>query len=79
MKNNIIKKTFIPLLAIGLLSIASSSFAKEKIIMEKCMGIAEVGKGDGKVTIDTEEKEWLFVPAGQCQKLIGGEVYIDKK
>ncbi len=72
-------KVFIPLLTIGLLSITSSSFAKKETVMEKCIGIAAVGKGDGKVTIDGKIVEWLHLPAGQCEKLIGGEIYRGSK
>ncbi len=77
--NNFTKKYFIPLLAMVLLSVTSSSFANKEVTMEKCMGIATTGMGDGKVTIEGKTKEWLYVPAGQCQKLIGGEVYIEKE
>jgi uncharacterized membrane protein len=79
MNKIIIKKAFIPLLAIGLLSISSSSFAKKEVVMEKCTGLAKTGMGDGSVTIDGKTKEWLLMPAGQCQKFIGGKVYIEKK
>ncbi|MEE9310644.1 MAG: DUF2282 domain-containing protein [Cocleimonas sp.] len=79
MNNITIKTTFIPLLAISLLAITSNSFAKKDATMEKCVGIAATGKGDGKVSIDGKTMEWIYIPAGQCQKLIGGEVYIEEK
>ncbi len=78
MKNKTLKKIFIPLLMTGLLSITSNSFAKKEVTMEKCMGIAEVGMGDGKATINNKTIEWLYLPAGQCEKLIGGKIYKDK-
>lgn len=79
MNIKITKKAILPLIAFGLLSLSTSSFAKKEVKMEKCLGLAKAGMGDGKVTLNGKEKEWLYVPAGQCQKLIGGEVYIDKK
>ncbi len=73
------KKSFTPLLAIGLLCATSSSFADKEVSMEKCMGIVTAGMGDGKAAIDGNDEEWLYLPFGQCEKLIGGDVYIEKK
>lgn len=73
------KITFIFLIAMGLVSMTSATFAEDKKVeMEKCLGLAKAGMGDGKVTIDGEEKEWLLVPVGSCEKFIGGRVYLAK-
>jgi len=73
------KKAVLTLAVLGLLSLSSSTFAKKEVAMEKCLGLAKAGMGDGKITINGKVKEWLYMPAGQCQKLVGGEVYIEKK
>jgi len=70
--------TTFALTAMGLASITSSSFAAEAE-KEKCMGLAKVGKGDGKVTIDGKIEEWLYVPAGACAKFVDGRLLLDKK
>jgi len=66
------------LTTIGLVSVTSSSFAAE-VKKDKCMGIAKEGMGDGKVTIDGKVEEWLYLPAGACEKFVGGRLLIEKK
>jgi len=50
---------------------------------EKCAGIAKAGQNDcaakghscaGKAKKDGEPKEWLYVPTGTCDKIVGGSV-----
>ena len=52
---------------------------------EKCAGVAKAGKNDcgsldgkhdcsGKATKDIDPKEWVYVPEGTCEKIVGGEV-----
>lgn len=52
---------------------------------EKCAGIAKAGKNDcgsldgkhdcaGKATADDSPHEWVYVPAGTCEKIAGGSV-----
>ena len=49
--------------------------------MEKCYGIAKAGRNDcsttthscgGEAKMDGDKKEWIFVPAGLCDKIVGG-------
>lgn len=49
--------------------------------MEKCYGIAKKGMNDcgnashncaGEAQQDSDKKEWLNVPTGLCQKIVGG-------
>ncbi len=79
MKKNTIKNICIPFIAITLLSLTSTAFAKKEVKMEKCMGIAKAGMGDGKVTMDGKTEEWLYVPAGACEKFVDGHLLLDKK
>ena len=52
---------------------------------EKCAGIAKTGKNDcgaldkkhgcaGQATMDNSPQEWVYVPAGTCEKITGGVV-----
>ncbi len=50
---------------------------------EKCAGIAKAGQNDcaakghscaGKAKKDGDPKEWLYVPTGTCNKIVGGSV-----
>lgn len=73
------KKLFILLTAIGMLSMTSATFsAEKKAEMEKCLGLAKTGMGDGKVVLDGKDQEWLLVPVGSCEKFVDGRVYIAK-
>lgn len=49
--------------------------------MEKCYGIAKAGQNDcgtashscsGESKVDGDKKEWLAVPTGLCNKIVGG-------
>jgi len=52
---------------------------------EVCAGVAKAGKNDcgaldgshgcaGQATEDGDPNEWVYVPKGTCEKLVGGEV-----
>ena len=54
----------------------------------KCRGIAKKGQNDcganghgcgGKATKDNDPNEWVYVPAGLCEKIAGGIVVKPKK
>ncbi len=54
---------------------------------EKCAGIAKAGKNDcgtashacgGQSTKDGGADEWIFVPEGTCEKIVGGTVVVKK-
>ena len=49
--------------------------------MERCYGIVKSGHNDcatashgcaGEAKIDASKTEWIFVPTGLCQKIVGG-------
>lgn len=57
---------------------AGEAQAAEK---EKCYGVAKAGKNDcgakghscaGQAAKDGDPEEWVFVPKGLCDKLVGG-------
>ncbi|MCG8669134.1 MAG: DUF2282 domain-containing protein [Pseudomonadales bacterium] len=50
---------------------------------EKCQGIAKAGLNDcgtskhscaGQATVDNDPEEWIYLPAGTCEKITGGTV-----
>ena len=52
--------------------------------MEKCYGVAKAGQNDcaagegttcqGTSTVDGQKDAWIYVPAGLCEKLVGGSL-----
>ena len=65
----------------GAAVIAPDVQAKEGF--EKCAGIVKAGKNDcaanghscaGKAKKDGDANEWIYVPAGTCNKIVGGKV-----
>lgn len=56
--------------------------------MEKCAGIVKEGKNDcgtskhacaGQAATDGDPEEWVYVPEGVCEKIVGGEIVKKKK
>jgi uncharacterized membrane protein len=56
---------------------------------EKCAGIAKKGQNDcgatdgshacaGQATEDSSSVEWVYVPEGTCEKIVGGKVVATK-
>ena len=56
---------------------------------EKCAGIAQAGKNDcgsldgahscaGQAKVDGSAHEWVYVPEGTCEKIVGGKVAATK-
>ncbi len=56
---------------------------------EKCAGIAKAGQNDcgatdgshacaGQAKTDGSKTEWVYVPEGTCEKIVGGEIYAVK-
>ena len=56
--------------------------------MEKCMGIVKAGSNDcganahgcaGMSTVDADPNEWVYVPEGTCDKIVGGTIKVPAK
>lgn len=67
------------LVALGLTSVSGSALAG-KAGFEKCSGIVKKGMNDcgtsehgcaGHAKTDGDAKEWLYVPEGTCNKIVG--------
>lgn len=70
------------LLTLGLLAgAANAADSKDGKAMEKCYGVVKAGKNDcaanghacaGQAKTDRDGNEWISLPAGTCDRLIGG-------
>lgn len=88
MKSNTIKNAVGTLLAIGALATAGSAFAADKADnSEKCYGVAKAGKNDcagaahacaGQSKADGAGNEWVKLPKGTCERLVGGSLTAKK-
>ena len=67
------------------LGVATHAFAADKpqMEMEKCYGVAKAGKNDcagashacaGQAKTDNNGKEFLSLPKGTCERLVGGSL-----
>ena len=74
-------------LALGL-GMAADQAQAGKAGMEKCAGIVKAGMNDcgtskhacaGQAKKDGDKEEWLYVPKGSCDKIVGGKVVSGKK
>jgi uncharacterized membrane protein len=74
------------LLALGTLAVSTAAPAHamgDVKGMEKCFGIVKAGKNDcgtskhacaGQAAKDGAGDEWIHVPTGTCEKLVGGSL-----
>ena len=80
-KKAVVNSAIAGLFALGLASAEQAMAAGDD--MEKCYGVAKAGQNDcaaadgshscaGQSTADADKGEWLYVPAGTCDKIVGG-------
>ena len=76
-KKLIMQSALLGVLAIGVTATAPVLAADK----EKCYGVAKKGQNDcgapghacaGQAKKDGDPNEWVYVPAGTCDKLVGG-------
>jgi uncharacterized membrane protein len=70
------------LIGLGLGAPGDALAAKEGF--EKCAGVVKAGKNDcgtskhscaGQAKKDGDKEEWVYVPTGTCDKIVGASVY----
>lgn len=72
-------------LALGAAGQAQAGVPDQPKNWEKCAGIAKAGKNDcgsldgahgcaGQAKNDLSDVEWVYVPQGTCEKIVGGVV-----
>ena len=82
--NKVLGLTVAGILAAGL-SVGANAVPDQPTEWEKCAGIAKAGANDcgaldgshgcaGQSKADNLPNEWVYVPAGTCEKITGGEV-----
>jgi uncharacterized membrane protein len=71
-KSVLISTAVTSLIAFG--AISMSAQAADDANTEKCYGVAKAGKNDCAANSKTSSdgKEWLKVPAGTCERIVGG-------
>jgi uncharacterized membrane protein len=71
------------LLSLGAAVFATPAMAADKADMEKCYGVSKAGKNDcagaahacsGQSTMDASGKDFIAVPKGTCERLVGGSL-----
>lgn len=67
--------------SLGAATLAAADDAKDEQGKEKCYGVAKAGKNDcaanghacaGQSKASGNAKEWIYVPAGTCDRLLNG-------
>ena len=67
----------------GVFALSSGSALAGKPGFEKCTGIVKAGQNDcgtskhacgGQGKTDGDPEEWIYVPEGTCEKIVGGKV-----
>lgn len=85
-QSTLIKTALTGVMAAGLVAMSTAAVAA-KPGMEKCTGVAKAGKNDcgtsqhacaGMAKADGDKEEWVYVPAGTCEKLVGGVIKAKK-
>jgi len=68
---------------LALSALSMSVLAADEAATEKCYGVAKAGKNDcagaghacaGQSKGDASGKEWIKLPAGTCERLVGGSL-----
>jgi uncharacterized membrane protein len=76
-------KTAILAAAVSSLFVLTTAFAADDANSEKCYGVAKAGKNDcagaahacaGQGTKDKSAKEFIKLPKGTCERIVGGSV-----
>jgi uncharacterized membrane protein len=83
-KNSLVKTVVATVVTAGLALTAHCALAKSDAMkMEKCYGVAKAGKNDcggkaaghacqGQGKINRDVNDWILVPQGTCDKIVGG-------
>ena len=83
----VISNAVASVIVVGLSLGISNAFAG-KAGFEKCAGIVKSGKNDcgnsrhscaGQASKNGMADEWIYVPEGTCEKIVGGKVFKKKK
>jgi uncharacterized membrane protein len=79
-QKTVIRGAMASLMALGLAAGSGQALAAKEG-MEKCAGFVKAGMNDcgtaqhacaGQSTADAAPDEWIYVPTGTCEKIVGG-------
>jgi uncharacterized membrane protein len=82
-KDGLVKLAVSGLLTAGAMASGTTALAADEPKMEQCAGIIKAGKNDcatstnachGHVTTDSNPEAWIYLPAGTCERLVGGRI-----
>lgn len=77
------RSRLISLALAGIFALSMGSAVAGKAGFEKCTGIVKAGMNDcgtskhacgGQAATDGDPDEWVYVPEGTCEKIVGGKV-----
>ena len=81
-RNKLVTAAFGTLVGLMMTAGVASADHHEKNEQVKCYGIAKAGQNDcggsakhdfgGKATSDGDSADWLYLPKGTCEKIVGG-------
>lgn len=86
-KNVLVTAVTCTILGASLSVHAAPSWAKKGDTIVKCLGVAKKGANDcganghdcaNMATKDNDSKEWVYMPEGACEKIVGGVVLTKK-
>jgi len=83
--NKLFASTFTAILGVATTVSVAHAVPDQPDAWEKCAGIAQAGKNDcgaldgkhgcaGQATESNSSNEWVYVPQGTCEKIVGGVV-----
>lgn len=85
-KDIAVRSALAGLVALGVAAVSTTALAAKED-SEKCGGIVKAGKNDcgtakhacaGQSTTNSGKDEWVYVPKGTCEKIVGGTVITKK-
>jgi uncharacterized membrane protein len=81
-KRVVIASALAAAIATPTLALAAGPAPAPKFTAEKCYGLAKAGQNDcasagnhscaGTSKVNADPKSWIFVPAGYCERIVGG-------
>lgn len=85
--NAVLSTAITSLLTLGTLTLATSTYAAEALVVckeqERCYGVSKASKNDcstsssacaGTAKQDYQKDAWVYLPKGSCEKLAGGSL-----
>ena len=84
-RNKLIRTTMASMLALGTVGLTTQAMAADD--KERCYGVAKAAKNDcaanghacaAQSKVDGDPTEYLYVPKGTCERLVGGSTTANK-